>query len=71
LPRQRPLRDRKRYFGSFIYGQSSTSPANFVKIGPVDVEIIGVTEIAKKIFKNKTAAEHKPSAPALRAEPVG
>jgi len=25
----------------------------------------------KKIFKNKTAAEHKPSAPALRAEPVG
>jgi len=47
------LRDRKRYFGSFIYGQSSTSPANFVKIGPVDVEIIGVTEIAKKYLKIK------------------
>ena len=26
---------------SFIYGQSSTNPANFVKIGSVDVEIIG------------------------------
>jgi len=34
-----------KYFRPFIYGQSSTNPANFVKIGPVDVEIIGLTEI--------------------------
>ena len=32
---------KKNYFRSFIYGQSYTNPANFVKIGPVDVEIIG------------------------------
>jgi len=35
---------------SFIYGQSSTDLANFVKIGPVDVEIIGLTEITKILF---------------------
>jgi len=58
------LRDRKRYFGSFIYGQSSTSPANFVKIGPVDVEIIGVTEIAKKYLKIKQQQNISP--PRLR-----
>jgi len=34
-------------FRSFIYGQSSIKPANFVKIGPVDVAIIGLTEITK------------------------
>jgi len=34
---------------SFIYGQSSTIPADFVKIGPVDVEIIALTEITKNI----------------------
>jgi len=33
----------------FTYGQSSTKPANFVKIGLVDVEIIGLTEITKNI----------------------
>jgi len=58
------LRDRKRYFGSFIYGQSSTSPANFVKIGPVDVEIIGVTEIANKYLKIKQQQNISP--PRLR-----
>ena len=31
----------------FIYGQSSTIRANFVNIGPVDVEIIGLTEISE------------------------
>ena len=30
----------KSNFGSFTYGQSSTNPADFVKIRPVDVEII-------------------------------
>jgi len=30
--------------------QSSTSPTNSVKIGLVDVEIIGLTEITKNIF---------------------
>jgi len=36
-------------FRSFIYGQSSTNPK---KIGPVDIEIFGLTEITK-IFLNK------------------
>jgi len=47
LPRK--LRDRKINFRSFIYGQSSTNPK---KIGPVDIEIFGLTEITK-IFLNK------------------
>ena len=37
LLRQRPLRDwrdRKNNFKALIYGQISTNPANFVKIGP-------------------------------------
>jgi len=42
-----------------------------VKIGPVDVEIIGLTEITKKTTKNKTSAKHKPFSPALRAERMG
>jgi len=43
-----------------IYGQSSTNPANFVKIRQVDVEMIGLTKIIKNIFL-KTTTEHKPS----------
>ena len=35
---------KKNNFGSFIYGESSTNSANAVKIGPVDVEIICLTE---------------------------
>jgi len=54
---QRPMGDRKTYLGSFIYGQSSTNPANSVKIGLVDVEIIGRTEIVNK----ETSAERKPT----------
>jgi len=38
----------KNNFRSFIYGQSSTQPANLVKNGPVNVEIIGLTKISKK-----------------------
>jgi len=39
-----------------------------VKIGPVDVEIIVLTEITANIFKiNKTIAKDKPSSPALLA----
>jgi len=43
-----------------------------VKIGPVDVEIIGMTEITTnlKINLKKTLAKHKPSSPALGAERV-
>jgi len=51
--RQRPLKNRKTDFSSFIYGQSSTNPANFVKIGLIEVEIFGLTEITKKINKIK------------------
>jgi len=48
----------------FVYGhQRSTNPANFVKIDPVDVEIIGLTKITK-IYK--TTAKRKPSPKRLR-----
>ena len=39
---------KKNSFRSIIYGERSTIPANFVKIGPVDVEIIGLTEINRQ-----------------------
>jgi len=39
-----------------------------VKIGPVDVEIIGLTEITKN---KKATAKRKSSSPALGAERVG
>ena len=62
----------KNNFRSFIYGQSSTNHANFVNIGPVDVDIIALTEITKNIIKKiKKSAKHKPSSPALRAQRVG
>ena len=35
-------------FRSFIYSHSSTIPANWVKIGPADVQIKGLTESLKK-----------------------
>jgi len=41
----------KNNFRSLIYGQSSTIPANFVKIGLVDIEIIGLKKITKNIIK--------------------
>ena len=48
----------KNNFKSFFYGQSSTNPANFVKIDLVDVEITGLTEITiyKKNHISKTQA---------------
>jgi len=39
----------EKNFRPFIYAQSSTNRANFVQIGPVDVEISGLTEISKNI----------------------
>jgi len=46
--------DRKTNLISIIYSHSSTNPDNFAKIGPVDVEIIGLTEIVKnKIYKQQ------------------
>ena len=61
------LEGSKKYFTFFIYGQSSTNRAKFVKIGPVDVEI-GLTEITKN---KKATAKRKSSSPALGAERVG
>ena len=58
LPWQCPLRIRYTNFRSFIYSHSSTNPTNLVKIGLVDVETIGLTEIVK-IYE--TMAEHKPA----------
>jgi len=42
--------DRKSDLRLVIYGQSFASLANFVKIGVVDDELIGLTEITKNIF---------------------
>jgi len=39
---------KKNNFNSFVYGESSTNGANFAKIGPVDVEMVGLTEITKR-----------------------
>jgi len=50
LSRQRPLSDLKtilRYFRLIMYSHSSANPGNLAKIGPVDVEIIGLTETVK------------------------
>jgi len=44
-------RDRKNNLRSFIYGQSSTNAANFMKIGHIEVEIVGETKITKNILK--------------------
>jgi len=41
---------KKNNFRSFIYGQISSNPANFVKMGPVDAEISSPTKISKNIF---------------------
>jgi len=50
------LERAKNNFRLFIYKQSSTIPANFVKIGQVDVEIIGLKEITERYIK--TRAKH-------------
>jgi len=42
------LEGSKKYLQ--IVWQSSTKPANFVKIGPLDVEITALAEIAKIYF---------------------
>jgi len=50
-PYQRTLREKpKTNFGLIIYSPSSkflTHPRNLAKIGPLDVEIIDLTEIVK------------------------
>jgi len=43
------LSDPNNNWRSLIYSQSSINPANIVKIGVVNVEIIGLTESNKKI----------------------
>ena len=55
LPGQRPLRDRKSNSRAFI-----TIPANLVKIGPVDVQIKGLTE---SLDNEKKKHEHFMSPP--------
>jgi len=47
LPWQRPVRDLKFNLLLIIYSHSSTNPVNLAKIGPVDVEIIGLQGIFK------------------------
>jgi len=41
------LRDQKTNFRLVIYSQSSASAGNVEKIGPVDIEIIGLTEYGR------------------------
>jgi len=43
----------KNYFRLIIYSKSSINPENLAKIGPVDYEIINLTEIAKNKKKQK------------------
>ena len=57
LPWQRPLRDRKNNFRSFVDGQSSTVAANFVKIGLADVEIIGLRQKSIDPLSQREAAD--------------
>jgi len=47
LPQQNPSKDRKTNFTLIIYSHGSTNPEKLAKIGPVDFEIIGLTEIVK------------------------
>jgi len=47
LPWQQPLRGRKANFGSITYNHSSIESGNLAKIGPLDVEITGLTEIVE------------------------
>jgi len=61
------LEGSKNNSRSFIYGQRSTNPANFVKIGAVDVELIGVTKTQNIFVKQQ---QNKPSSSALRVERV-
>jgi len=55
------LRDRKNNYASIIYGECSTISANFVKIGQLGVEIIGLKEITA-IFLNTSETYSPPSA---------
>jgi len=54
---QGPLTDRKTNFRLFIYSHISTISANWVKIGLVDVEIIGLTE-SLKVTKQQYFISH-------------
>jgi len=58
-----PVRDRKTNFRLIIY------PENLAKIGPVDFEIIVLTEIVKT--KQETATEHKKPAVSAFSSQVG
>ena len=47
LPSKLVARDQKTNFRSFISSHSSTVTANWVKIGGVDIHIVGVSESLK------------------------
>ena len=55
------LEGSKKNFASIIYGECSTISANFVKIGQLGVEIIGLKEITT-IFLNTSETYSPPSA---------
>jgi len=68
VARQRPLSDRKTNFGSFIYSHSSTIPANWVKIGLIDVQIVGQIDSLKFLLKQQHFIS--PPSAALFAQPA-
>jgi len=47
LPWLRLFTDRKINFNLIIYSRICINPENLAKIGPVDLEIIGLTKIVK------------------------
>jgi len=59
----------KNNFRFYFYRPKFYQSCKYREVGSADVEIIGVTEIMKNIFK--TTAKHKPSSHVLRAERVG
>jgi len=63
-----PCGTEKKYFSSFIYGQSFTIVQISCNIGLVDAEIIGLIDTNHYKYL-KTTVKHKPSSPA-RAERV-
>ena len=68
LPWQHTSRDQNTNLRSFIYSHTSTNPENLVKIGPVDVKISDLTEIAEKEINNKQRQNIKP--PLVAADKV-
>jgi len=68
LPWQRPSKDQKLTSPDRSY---TANPANFVEFGPIDVEIIGLTEVVKNKYKiNKYKKQRQNINPPSAAGPL-